>query len=390
METIYLDSNATTRPAEEVVAAMAEALRAGWANPSSLHRPGQAARRQVELARESVSRLIGCRPGELVFTSGGTESANLAILGSLAARPDRNLLLTSRLEHGTVRQLAGRLAGRGTEVIWLAHDVCGLVDLDSLGRLLATRADRIGLVSIMWVNNETGVIQPVPRIARLCREHGVLFHTDATQYVGKLPVDLSSVAVDLLSFSAHKFHGPQGIGGLYLRQGVRIEPQVIGGPQEQERRGGTENVAGIVGLGAAATLARAWLATGERDRLAGIRDDFERRVRQRVGAVSVNGGSAPRIWDTSNLAFSHLEAEAILLMLSERGVCASAGAACSSGSTEPSAVLEAMGIAPPLVRGSIRFGLDRDTTEPQIDRAVEIIVEVIAKLRIAVIEEVTK
>ena len=369
---------------------MAEALRAGWANPSSLHRPGQAARRQVELARESVSRLIGCRPSELVFTSGGTESANLAILGSLAARPDRNLLLTSRLEHGTVRQLAERLAGRGTEVIWLAHDVCGLVDLDSLGRLLATRADRIGLVSIMWVNNETGVIQPVPRIARLCREHGVLFHTDATQYVGKLPVDLSSVAVDLLSFSAHKFHGPQGIGGLYLRQGVRIEPQVIGGPQEQERRGGTENVAGIVGLGAAAALARAWLATGERDRLAGIRDDFERRVRQRVGAVSVNGGSAPRIWDTSNLAFSQLEAEAILLMLSERGVCASAGAACSSGSTEPSAVLEAMGIAPPLVRGSIRFGLGRDTTEPQIDRAVEIIVEVIAKLRAAVIEEVTE
>ncbi len=390
METIYLDSNATTRPAEEVVAAMAEALRAGWANPSSLHRPGQAARRQVELARELVSRLIGCRPSELVFTSGGTESANLAILGSLAARPDRNLLLTSRLEHGTVRQLAERLAGRGPEVIWLAHDVCGLVDLDSLGRLLATRADRIGLVSIMWVNNETGVIQPVPRIARLCREHGVLFHTDATQYVGKLPVDLSSVAVDLLSFSAHKFHGPQGIGGLYLRQGVRIEPQVIGGPQEQERRGGTENVAGIVGLGAAATLARAWLATGERDRLAGIRDDFERRVRQRVGAVSVNGGSAPRIWDTSNLAFSQLEAEAILLMLSERGVCASAGAACSSGSTEPSAVLEAMGIAPPLVRGSIRFGLGRDTTEPQIDRAVEIIVEVIAKLRMAVIEEVTE
>ncbi len=204
----------------------------------------------------------------------------------------------------------------------------------------------------------------------------------------QLPVDLSSVAVDLLSFSAHKFHGPQGIGGLYLRQGVRIEPQVIGGPQEQERRGGTENVAGIVGLGAAATLARAWLATGERDRLAGIRDDFERRVRQRVGAVSVNGGSAPRIWDTSNLAFSQLEAEAILLMLSERGVCASAGAACSSGSTEPSAVLEAMGIAPPLVRGSIRFGLGRDTTEPQIDRAVEIIVEVIEKL--AVIEEVTE
>ena len=390
METIYLDSNATTRPAEEVVAAMAEALRAGWANPSSLHRPGQAARRQVELARESVSRLIGCRPGELVFTSGGTESANLAILGSLAARPDRNLLLTSRLEHGTVRQLAERLAGRGTEVIWLAHDDCGLVDLDSLGRLLATRADRIGLVSIMWVNNETGVIQPVPRIARLCREHGVLFHTDATQHVGKLPVDLSSVAVDLLSFSAHKFHGPQGIGGLYLRQGVRIEPQVIGGPQEQERRGGTENVAGIVGLGAAATLARAWLATGERDRLAGIRDDFERRVRQRVGEVSVNGGSAPRIWDTSNLAFSGLEAEAILLMLSERGVCASAGAACSSGSTEPSAVLEAMGIAPPLVRGSIRFGLGRDTTEPQIDRAVEIIVEVIEKLRAAMIQEVTK
>lgn len=381
MRTIYLDHNATTKPAEEVVTAMTQALREGWANPSSMHRPGQAVRRQVELARESVCDLIGCRDRELVFTSGGTEAANLAISGSLAAHSNRNVLVTSRLEHSTVREPAETLERRGADVVWLANDGNGIIDLDALRRLLAPRADEIALVSIMWANNETGIIQPIEEIGRLCREHGVRFHTDATQWVGKMPTDVSSMPVDMLSFSAHKFHGPKGIGALYVRSGVRIEPQVIGGPQERERRGGTENVPGIIGLGVAARLAKRWLAGDDRRRLATHRDSFEQRILGAVDEATVIGGDAPRLWSTSNIAFARLEAEAILLMLSERGVCASAGAACSSGSMEPSTVLLAMGLGEQLVAGSIRFSLSRDTTADEIDRALEVIVAVIGTLR---------
>lgn len=381
MEFIYLDHNATTKPAEEVVTAMIQVLREGWANPSSMHRPGQAVRRQVELARDSVCDLIGCRDRELVFTSGGTEAANLAIGGSLAVRSNRNVLVTSRLEHSTVREPAETLERRGTGVVWLANNSNGIVDLDALRRLLAGRADEIALVSIMWANNETGIIQPIEEVGRLCREHGVRFHTDATQWVGKMPTDVSSMPVDVLSFSAHKFHGPKGIGALYVRSGVRIEPQLIGGPQERERRGGTENVPGIIGLGVAARLAKRWLAGDDRRRLATLRDSFEQRILGAVDEATVIGGDAPRLWTTSNIAFAKLEAEAILLMLSERGVCASAGAACSSGSMEPSTVLLAMGIGDQLVAGSIRFSFSRDTTADEIDRALEVIVPVIGTLR---------
>ena len=378
---IYLDNNATTRPAGEVVAAMTGALESVWANPSSVHRAGQAARQKLELARESVCRLIGCRDRELVFTSGGTEAANLAIRGSLAIEPKRPVLVTSRLEHSAVRELAESLGASGTEVIWLANDERGIVDLDELRRVLEERGDEIGLVSVMWVNNETGVIEPVEAIGRLCREHRVRFFTDATQWVGKEPTDLSALPIDLLGFAAHKFHGPKGIGGLYVRRGIRVEPQNIGGPQERQRRGGTENVPGVVGLGVAADLARAWLATDERERLAGLRDEFERRILEAIEEVSINGGGVPRMWDTTNLAFGKLEAEAILLMLSERGVCASAGAACSSGSVEPSAVLLAMGIPLERSAGSLRFSLCRETSDQEIGRAVEIIVDVIRRLQ---------
>ena len=381
MDSIYLDHNATTKPAEEVVTAMIQALREGWANPSSMHRPGQAVRRQVELARESVCDLIGCRDRELVFTSGGTEAANLAISGSLAAHSNRNVLVTSRLEHSTVREPAETLERRGADVVWLANDGNGIVELDALRRLLAGRADEIALVSIMWANNETGIIQPIEEIGRLCREHGVRFHTDATQWVGKMLTDVSSIPVDLLSFSAHKFHGPKGIGALYVRSGVRIEPQLIGGPQEREHRGGTENVPGIIGLGVAARLAKRWLAGDDRRRLGTLRDSFEQRILGAAGEATVIGGDAPRLWSTSNIAFAKLEAEAILLMLSERGVCASAGAACSSGSMEPSTVLLAMGIGDQLVASSIRFSFSRDTTADEIDRAFEVIAAVIGSLR---------
>ncbi len=378
---IYLDNNATTRPAPEVVTAMIESLREGWANPSSAHRAGQEARRPVELARESVCKLIGCRDGELVVTSGGTEAANLAIRGALSAQANRSILVTNRLEHATVRELAETLEAAGREVAWVPCDSRGLLDLNALEDLLDRKVDQVALVSVMWVNNETGVIQPIEEIGRMCRSRGVWFHTDATQGVGKMPLQVASLPIDLVTFSAHKFHGPKGIGGLYLRGGIRIQPQVIGGGQERGRRGGTENVAGIVGMGAAARLARTWLATNECAGLARLRDSFERRIVGAAGEATVNGADAPRLWSTSNIAFGRLEGEAILLFLSERGVYASAGAACASGSVEPSPVLVAMGLAPATVAASIRFSLCRHTTEQEIDAAIPIIAQVVDTLR---------
>lgn len=382
MEPIYLDNAATTRPAEEVVAAVTEALRAGWANPSSIHRAGQAVRRALDLARASVAELIGCEERELVFTSGGTESANLAVRGALGAQPGRRVLVTSRLEHPAVRELAETLAGQGVEVIWLGNDERGLVDVEALRVLLAARAAEVALVSIMWVNNETGVIQPIEAIGRLCREHGVRLHTDAVQRVGKMPVDVRELpGVDLLSFAAHKFHGPKGAGGLYVRRGIRIPAQIVGGTQERSRRAGTENVPAIAGFGVAARLSRAWLAGDPCDRLAGLRDAFERDVADRAGGVTVNGAGAPRSWDIANLAFAQVESEPVLIVLSERGLCASGGAACSSGSIEPSPVLLAMGLPPALAAGSIRFSLCRETTPAELAAAADFVVDAVERLR---------
>ncbi len=380
METIYLDHGATTRPADRVVAAMVAAMRECWANPSSIHRPGQAARARMEQARESVAALLHCDVADLVFTSGGTESANLALRGAVEARPDRGVLVTGALEHSAVRETAEALRRRGTEVVRLPAGAEGLVDLEALDRVLAERAAEIALVSVMWVNNETGVIQPVQEIGRRCREHGVPFHTDATQRVGKLPVDLGAAPIDLLGFSAHKFHGPAGAGALFVRRGVRIVPQIAGGPQERERRGGTENVPAIAGLGAAADLAREWLASGGPERQEVLRDAFEDRLVAAWDGAAVNGAGAPRSWDTTNVAFPGLEAEAILLALSERGVCASAGAACASGSIEPSPVLLAMGLPMERAAGSVRFGIGRSTTAAELDRATRIATDVLGRL----------
>ncbi len=378
----YLDHNATTRPLPAVVEAMAACLGEIWANPSSTHRDGMTARHRVELAREQVARLVGCRPRDLLLCSGGTEAANLAIRGVLAMSGERRGLVTSRQEHSAVRDTAERVEARGGPVHWLTHRSSGLVDLDALESLLVTRGDEIGLVSVMWVNNETGIVQPVAEIGRLCREHGVRFHTDAVQAVGRMPVDLASLDVDLASFAAHKFHGPKGAGGLFVGRGVRLEPQITGGGQERDRRGGTSNVPAIVGMGIAAEAAAAWLDGGA----AGIaplvarRDRFEAAVRDALAGtveVAINGGDAPRLWTTSNLGFPRLAAEGMLMAMSERGVMASAGAACSSGSLEPSPILLAMGVPEQVAHGSIRFSFARDTTDAEIDDAVPIITEVV-------------
>ena len=378
---IYLDSNATTRPADEVIAVMDRAMRELWANPSSVHRPGQAARQKVELAREEIARLLNCKRTELLLTSGGTEAINMAIRGSLQCQPDRHVVITSRLEHSAVRETAECIARGGCEVIWLKCDQYGVIDLNHLEDLLRQRAGEIALVTVMWANNETGVLQPVEQIGEQCRAHGVRFHTDATQYVGKMPADMDAMPIDLLNFAAHKFHGPKGIGGIYIRSGVKLPALISGGPQERQRRGGTENVPGILGMGEAARLAREWLATDEPSRLAACRDRFERGILESLSETSINGGGAPRLWNTANIAFHKLEAETILLLLSERGVCASGGAACSSGSLEPSPVLKAMGLPPEAANGSVRFSLSRETTDDELDRAMEIITAGVGNLK---------
>ncbi len=377
----YLDNNATTKPLPQVVAAVVQCMEEEWANPSSVHRAGMAARQRLELAREQVCALVGCTERELVFTSGGTEAANLALAGSLASQPTRRVVITARTEHSAVREAAQALAKRGAEVEWLRAGADGLVDCTHLEELLRAHAPRVAVVSVMWANNETGAVQPVQQVGELCRAHGVRFHCDATQWVGRMPAEFSSMPFDLASFSAHKFHGPKGIGGLYVRRGVHVEPQLVGGPQERDRRGGTEHVAGAVGMGVAAACAREWLEhEGWRD-VESLRDQLEGGILKAVPDAVVNGASAPRLPNTTNMGFPHLEAEAILLLLSERGIAASAGAACSSGSLDPSPVLLAMGVPEAVAHGSIRMSLSRLTTAQEVEWAIPTVAECIAVLR---------
>ncbi len=389
MSRVYLDNNATTQPLPEVSAAVAEAMAELWANPSSVHRFGQTVRQRLELARQSVAGLIGCRPRELVFTSGGTEANNLAIHGSGA-----RLLITTPIEHSAVREPADEFEKRGGEVVRLGVDRQGLIDAAELAGALGRGAAGGGvvLVSVQWANNETGVLQDLPAVAAAvagaraaAQARGertrVYLHVDATQAVGKLPVDVGPLGADLLTLAAHKFHGPKGVGALFVRTAVRLQAVQRGGPQERDQRGGTENVPGILGMGVAADAARAFVADAAAvDRVRRLRDRFERAMLGALPDTVVNSGEAPRLWNTSNLGFPGLEAEAILLGLSERGVCASAGAACSSGSLEPSPVLRAMGIPEPVAHGSVRFSLGRLTTEAEVDEAVAIVPEVVRRL----------
>ncbi len=385
---VYLDSNATTRPTEAVVRAMLESLTDRWHNPSSIHRPGQQAKAAVELARQSVARLINCKPAEIILTSGGTEALDLAIRGALAApgakaagAGGKPVLVSTPIEHEAVRGLCADLARRGlAELRLLPVTRGGFVDMGAAERVID---GAVTLVTVMWANNETGVVQPVEALGRLCRERGALFHCDATQWVGRMPTDVQTTPIDLMNISAHKFHGPKGAGALYVRRGVRVSP-VIHGSQEMERRGGTENTAGIVGLGVACDEARRWLADpANRERGAALRDRFERAVLERVPDAVVNGATDPdlRLWNTANISFPRLESEALLLLLSERGVCASAGAACSSGSLEPSPILAAMGVPREVAHGAVRFSISRETTDAEIDEAIETVAGCAERLR---------
>lgn len=380
--TAYLDSNATSRPAPEVVQAVAQMLTDDWANPSSVHRFGQRARQRVELAREQVCELIGCRTRELIFTSGATESNNLALRGILAARPNRRTIITTKLEHSAVREPCRHFAEvHNYHVIYLPVSLDGLVDLDALADALREHDGDVAVVAVHWINNETGAIQPVAAIGDLCRRHGVLFFSDATQAIGKVPCDLSQLPFSAMSFSAHKFHGPKGAGGLFVRRGTPLVPQTLGGPHERERRGGTENTPGIVGLGVAAELAVKFLDTDGPAIGATRRNRLENAITDAIPEAVVNSAGAPRLWNTTNIGFPPLTSEAILLMLSEKGISAAAGAACSSGSLEPSPVLLAQGIAEPVAHGSIRLSLSRYTRDEEIDYAVATIPPAVARLR---------
>lgn len=376
MQVIYLDNNATTQPDPQVVAKMNEYLTQWWANPSSSHRFGQAARKGIDEAREHVAALVGVTPAELFFTGSGTEASNTAIRGLLAARLPRRRIITSTVEHSATRETCAALGREGYEIIEIGVDSAGLVDMPHLLDLID---DNTALVTLMWANNETGVLFPIHEIARYCRDKRVPLHVDATQAVGKIPVNFTEVGCDCATLAAHKFHGPKGVGALFTRRGVRLKPHIIGGPQERGRRGGTENVVGIVGMGEAARLARENLAGYAR--VKAMRDRFEKAILERVPDTAVNGSVEHRLPNTSNIGFARVSAEAILMLLSEQGVCASAGAACSSGSLEPSHVMKAMGVDPKFAHGSIRFSLGRFNTDAEIDRAIEIIPPAIEKLR---------
>ncbi|MCZ6682517.1 MAG: aminotransferase class V-fold PLP-dependent enzyme [Planctomycetota bacterium] len=369
MAAIYLDNNSTTRVDPEVVEAMAPYWREVYANASSQHIMGQAARGAVEAAREQVAALIGAKPREIVFTSGGTESDNLAIRGVLDANPNKRHVVTTAVEHVAVLSLCSRLEQQGYRVTFVAVDSSGRLDTDAFASALDKDA---ALASVMHANNETGVVFPIAEIAEIAASRGVPLHCDIVQSAGKIDVDVRSMGVRLASLSAHKMHGPKGVGALYVGSGVRVRNQQVGGHQERDLRPGTEGVASIVGFGRAAELARKRVVENGRS-IAELRDRLERGIVEAVTIARVNGDTGRRVSNTTNIGFEGLEAEAILIALSEAGVCVASGSACSSGSVEPSHVLAAMGIDERIANGSIRFSLSHETTDDEIERAVEIV-----------------
>ncbi len=364
---IYLDHNATTPVDQRVREAMLPFLGEKFGNPSSAHAAGRAARAALEQARGRVASLLGASDESVVFTSGGTESINTAIRGALAAQPGKRHLVTSAVEHSATRNLCAQLGREGCEVTWLPVDAGGCIDLDAYRRAL--RSDT-ALVTLVWANNETGVIFPMADMARLADERHIVFHTDAVQAAGKVPVDLSAVPAHLLSISAHKFHGPKGAGALFVRAGMGLPSLLLGGAQENGRRAGTENVPGIVGLGAAAELAQAAMAS-EMPRVAGLRDSFETGLRERFPTLRFHGDPSHRLPNTSNFALPGVPSADLLACLDRLGVACSVGSACASGSPHASHVLRAMGISDEEAESSLRFSFSRTNTKEEVAAALE-------------------
>jgi len=373
----YFDNNATTRIAPEVLEAMLPFLRDQWGNPSSLYGFGRQLAKPLELAREKVAALINAEPREIILTSGGTESINSVLQSAIETHPQKRHLITTAVEHPATLKSHARLKSLGFDVTILPVDADGQLDVRSLERSI--RPDT-ALVSAMTANNETGVLFPIEEIAAICRSKDVLFHTDAVQTLGKLKIDVKESGVDFLSLSAHKLYAPKGVGLLYVKRGVKFQPCIIGGGQEQGRRGGTENVAGIVGFGRAAELATTYINEAN-TRIRALRDKLENGILKAIKGVAVNGSRDLRLPNTSNLSFEGIEAEGILLLLDEQGICASSGSACTSGSLDPSHVLLAMGCDAARARSSVRFSLGIYNTEAEVDFVLKQLPPIVAKLR---------
>ena len=378
MKAIYLDNNATTQVATEVMEEMLPYFHEYYGNPSSMHTFGGQVARRLREAREKVAGLIGASPEEIVFTSCGTESDNTAIRAAITSYPDKRHIITTRVEHPGIKNLCEHLSHDGYQVTFLPVDRKGRFDLESLEKSISTET---AIVSIMWANNETGVLFPIEEISQIVRERDVVLHTDAVQAVGKVPVDVQKVPVDMLSLSGHKIHAPKGVAALYIRKGTKFSPFLIGGHQERGRRGGTENVASIIGFGKACELAGKRIQE-DSERVTYLRDKLEDEILKRVSNSMVNGDREHRLPNTTNVSFEYVEGEAILLMMDEFGICASSGSACTSGSLEPSHVLRAMGVPFTAAHGSIRFSLSAYNTEEEIDFVIEKLPPIIERLRV--------
>jgi cysteine desulfurase len=374
-DSIYLDNNATTPVAPECLDAMLACLRENHGNPSSKHRAGERAKQSVNEARTLVAGLLNAMPAEIVFTSGGTESNHLAILGALALNPDKHHMVTSAVEHPSTLSLLRHLETMGMRVTVLPVDAQGQLDLAALSRALTPDT---ALVTLLWANNETGVLFPIEAAADIVKSGGALFHVDAVQAAGKIGIDLTQLPVDFLSLSGHKLHAPKGVGALFVRKGVKLPPLLFG-HQERARRGGTENVPGIVGLGVAAALALEGMEA-DTARMRALRDRLERGVVERIRFARVNGAGAARVANTSNIRFGDMEAEIILDRLDRAGICAALGAACTAGGSEPSHVLTAMGLDRRAARASVRFSLSRYTTDAEIERVLDVLPSIVLPL----------
>jgi cysteine desulfurase len=376
---IYLDNNATTKPDPAVVGAMMPYLGEEYGNPSSAYRLGKRAAEAVERARDQLAALLCCEPREILFTSCGTESNNAAIASALTLDPDRQHVITTRVEHSAIMKQCEWLAKRGVEVTWLGVDENGQIDLEELE---AAIRDDTAIVSTMWANNETGVLFPIEEIADIVHRKRVLFHTDAVQAVGKIPINLAHThsRINFLSISGHKLHCPKGIGALYVNRRTRFTPYLMGGGQEHGKRAGTENVPYCVGLGEAAELAGAHMSF-ENQAVRLLRDQFERRLLDTIPDSQVNGDREHRLPNTTSIAFDGIESEAVLLLLDQAGICCSAGSACTTGSVHPSHVLKAMGFSTERARASLRFSFSRYNTADEAERAIEILQRVVGKLR---------
>ena len=377
MNTIYMDNNATTRVAPEVLEEMLPYFSEYYGNPSSMHAFGGNVERNIKEARASVAALLGAEPEEIIFTSCGTESDSTAIRAALESYPSKRHVITSRVEHPAVKNLCEYLSKNGYRATFVPVDGKGRLDMDYLYDHLS---EDTAIISLMWANNETGVIFPVEEIAAVAAEREILFHTDAVQAVGKIPINMKQNPIDMLSLSGHKLHGPKGIGALYIRKGTRFSPFLIGGHQEGGRRGGTENVSSIIGLGRASRFVDEHMED-ENTRVRDLRNKLESELIQRIPNSFVNGDTEHRLPNTSSIAFEYIEGESILLMMDGLGICASSGSACTSGSLEPSHVLRAMGVPFTAAHGTIRFSLSLYNTEEEVDFVIEQLPPIIERLR---------